>query len=91
MDDQSNFQLIPTSRELSQTTLGSAYTLNSWSLHLFAVLKAHHGKGYGRALFNYAEAKVQNLTKRRIGRVDNRFSTGKSFAVVDGGEDYNRG
>ncbi|KAF5318821.1 hypothetical protein D9619_010802 [Psilocybe cf. subviscida] len=76
---------IPTSSELSGRTLGSAYTLNSWSLHLFAVLKAHHGKGYGRKLFNYAEEKAKatrsSMVVKTTKEVDVRIYTRLGFKL----------
>ena len=40
------------------TLLGEGYQYNSWHLHLFGVLKAHQGQGYGQVLFNFAYSKV---------------------------------
>ncbi|KAF8962329.1 hypothetical protein BDZ97DRAFT_1825649 [Flammula alnicola] len=51
---------IPTVSQLSSKALGAGYLLNSWHLHLFGVLKAHQGKGYGRALFEFAERQAKS-------------------------------
>ncbi|KAF9041359.1 hypothetical protein BJ165DRAFT_1530091 [Panaeolus papilionaceus] len=49
---------IPKMKGLSTTSLGEGYQLSSWHLHIFGVAKAHQGKGYGKALFKYAEEKA---------------------------------
>ncbi|KAF8156671.1 hypothetical protein B0H34DRAFT_710161 [Crassisporium funariophilum] len=46
---------VPTVTRLSADTLGPEYSRNAWHLHLFGVMKAHQRKGYGKALFQYAE------------------------------------
>lgn len=52
-------QFIPTMTRLSADTLGSGYTHNAWHLHIFGVMKVHHRKGYGKALFRLAENQVR--------------------------------
>ncbi|KAF4616674.1 hypothetical protein D9613_008620 [Agrocybe pediades] len=54
---------IPTVSQLSARALGPQYSLNAWHLHLFGVMKKHHRKGYGKAVFRFAEERVSAACK----------------------------
>jgi GNAT superfamily N-acetyltransferase len=47
--------------KMSEESLGPGYSLNAWHLHLFGVHPGHHGKGYGRALFEFVERQVRRI------------------------------
>ena len=54
-------QLAPTMGALATDALGEGYAHNAWHLHLFGVLPAFHGKGYGRMLVEHVDRLVRLL------------------------------
>lgn len=52
-------QLAPTIGGLSTDALGEGYAHRAWHLHLFGVLPAFHGQGYGRLLVQHVDRLVR--------------------------------
>ncbi|PPQ64457.1 hypothetical protein CVT24_008467 [Panaeolus cyanescens] len=70
---------IPKMQELSINSLGAGYQHNSWHLHIFGVAKAHHRKGYGKALFKYAEEKARATKSPMVLETTNDVDVRLSF------------
>ncbi|KAF9529065.1 hypothetical protein CPB83DRAFT_853156 [Crepidotus variabilis] len=74
------------SKNISRDALPPDFTLNAWSLQIFGVLKAHQGKGYGRALYelvhNEAKATGSLMVLKAVADVDVNIYTKLGFRVL---------
>ncbi|KAF8198633.1 hypothetical protein BJ912DRAFT_31558 [Pholiota molesta] len=78
----------PAMGKMSEDSLGAGYSLNAWHLHIFGVLPGHQGKGYGRALFEFAERQAKathsNLVVETTTEVDVKIYTRLGFHICGG-------